>query len=207
MGDTRRDILDTAKKLFNQRGYNNVSTRDIAGALGISKGNLTYHFKKKEDIIEAIVAESPGTTGTKAPETLGELNEYFRDIQRTVRENAFYFWHHAQFAQISTAIEDLQKGVFGKNTKTLLRAFGIFRDAGWIRPEAYSGEYGHTVDTLWLVSIYWVPFCKLKGVKTDGRFLGQVWSVLYPLLTHKGIRIIQDLGIDTAGHKEKQPGR
>ena len=46
-GNTRQEILSAAKKLFNERGYNAVSVQDIAGALGISKGNLTYYFKKK----------------------------------------------------------------------------------------------------------------------------------------------------------------
>ena len=56
--DTRRAILDMAKTLFSQQGYNAVSIGEIAGALGISKGNVTYHFKRKEDIMEALLAEA-----------------------------------------------------------------------------------------------------------------------------------------------------
>lgn len=56
--DTRRAILDMAKTLFSQQGYNAVSIGEIAGALGISKGNVTYHFKRKEDIMEALLALS-----------------------------------------------------------------------------------------------------------------------------------------------------
>ena len=32
--DVKTDILETARKLFNEQGYNGVSMRDIAGALG-----------------------------------------------------------------------------------------------------------------------------------------------------------------------------
>ena len=39
--DTKQKILDTARELFNERGYNAVSLKDIADALNISKGNLT----------------------------------------------------------------------------------------------------------------------------------------------------------------------
>ena len=42
--DVKTDILETARKLFNEQGYNGVSMRDIAGALGISVGNLTYYL-------------------------------------------------------------------------------------------------------------------------------------------------------------------
>lgn len=48
--NTRRQILDTAKRLFNERGYNDVSLKDIADEVGISKGNLTYHFSKKKTL-------------------------------------------------------------------------------------------------------------------------------------------------------------
>ncbi|MFV0497699.1 MAG: TetR/AcrR family transcriptional regulator [Candidatus Fimivivens sp.] len=46
--NTRQEILKTAKKLFNERGFNKVSNQEIADAVGIRKGNLTYHFNKKK---------------------------------------------------------------------------------------------------------------------------------------------------------------
>lgn len=58
--DVKTDILETARKLFNEQGYNGVSMRDIAGALGISVGNLTYYFKRKEDLLEAVAPAAGG---------------------------------------------------------------------------------------------------------------------------------------------------
>ena len=51
-GQTKEDILITARELFNEYGYKNISMRDIAKKLNISVGNLTYYFKKKEDLIQ-----------------------------------------------------------------------------------------------------------------------------------------------------------
>jgi AcrR family transcriptional regulator len=48
---TKEKILSTALQLFNEHGYNNITTRHIAAALNISPGNLHYHFKHSEDII------------------------------------------------------------------------------------------------------------------------------------------------------------
>jgi len=51
---TRDRILKTSLALFNSEGEAQVSTIDIAAVLGISPGNLYYHFKGKEAIIDAL---------------------------------------------------------------------------------------------------------------------------------------------------------
>ena len=47
MKTTKELIRNTARELFNERGYRAVSMRNIADALGISVGNLTYHYPHK----------------------------------------------------------------------------------------------------------------------------------------------------------------
>jgi AcrR family transcriptional regulator len=54
MTKTKQRILDTAVQLFNEQGTDVVSTNHIAEALGMSPGNLYYHFSNKEEIIRAI---------------------------------------------------------------------------------------------------------------------------------------------------------
>ena len=54
MNKTKQKILKTALELFNERGSGNVSTRHVADALGISPGNLYYHYANKEEIIRAL---------------------------------------------------------------------------------------------------------------------------------------------------------
>lgn len=48
---TRDRILECALQLFNQKGEPNVSTMEVANEMGISPGNLYYHFHGKEPLV------------------------------------------------------------------------------------------------------------------------------------------------------------
>lgn len=52
---TKLRILEEANKLFYQQGFNATSIRNIVDVTGLSKGNITYHFKSKQEILEGII--------------------------------------------------------------------------------------------------------------------------------------------------------
>lgn len=51
----RNEILDAADELFGQKGFDGTSTNDILQKVGIARGTLYYHFKSKEDIMDALI--------------------------------------------------------------------------------------------------------------------------------------------------------
>ncbi|MEO3946352.1 TetR/AcrR family transcriptional regulator [Gorillibacterium sp. CAU 1737] len=53
--ERRNEILDAADQLFGQKGFDGTSTNDILEKVGIARGTLYYHFKSKEDIMDALI--------------------------------------------------------------------------------------------------------------------------------------------------------
>lgn len=53
--ERRNEILDVAERLFCAKGFDNASTNDILKEIGIARGTLYYHFKSKEDILDAMI--------------------------------------------------------------------------------------------------------------------------------------------------------
>lgn len=57
MENTKENIMYQALTLFSDRGYEGVTMRDIASAVGIKAASLYNHFKSKEDIFNIIIDE------------------------------------------------------------------------------------------------------------------------------------------------------
>lgn len=57
MENTKETIIYQALTLFSKKGYEGVSMRDIANAVGIKASSLYNHFKSKQDIFDNIINE------------------------------------------------------------------------------------------------------------------------------------------------------
>jgi TetR/AcrR family transcriptional repressor of nem operon len=52
---TRDQIIEAADQLFYRQGFEQTSFADIADAVQISRGNFYYHFKSKDEILDAVI--------------------------------------------------------------------------------------------------------------------------------------------------------
>lgn len=62
--ETREAIVSAANDLFYRQGFDATGFADIAEAVGISRGNFYYHFRTKDEILEAVIVRR--LTATKA---------------------------------------------------------------------------------------------------------------------------------------------
>lgn len=69
--ETERRILDSARRLFAEQGYEKTSIQDILNDLGLSKGGLYHHFKSKEAILDQLNADEWAVTARLLDELIG----------------------------------------------------------------------------------------------------------------------------------------
>src|SRR5262245_14900744 len=91
--NTRDRILATALRLFNESGTAAVSTTHIADALGISPGNLYYHFRNKEEIIRALFEQQFARWEALYPMPADRLPT-LDDLQQVVRASFTTGWEY-----------------------------------------------------------------------------------------------------------------
>ena len=72
--ERRNEILDVAEELFVSKGYDNTSTNDIIDRVGIVRGTLYYHFRSKEDILNAIIQRINDSLVAKARAAASETS-------------------------------------------------------------------------------------------------------------------------------------
>lgn len=90
MNATKEDILASGLRIVNARGLSALSVRAVAEDLGLSPGNVSYHFRRKEDLVAALVARL-GAGNAQGLErevrTLRDFFELFRELFRNQYEH------------------------------------------------------------------------------------------------------------------------
>lgn len=87
--ERKNEILDVAGRLFAAKGYDHTSTNDILEEIGIARGTLYYHFKSKEDILDAMIdrmigqmlAQAKALAGQKEIPVLQRLTMMIQSLQ------------------------------------------------------------------------------------------------------------------------------
>jgi AcrR family transcriptional regulator len=159
---TRERILSVALELFNERGESRVTTGMIADELNISPGNLYYHFRNKDEIVEQLfgrfedrisIAPQAQVDGPRAMEDLWlylhlmfegiwAYRFLYRNLEDIVGRNRRL---HAHFNRIidqkTEAVVQLCRGLIGA------RAMKASRE-----------EIGALADNVLVLATYWLNF-------------------------------------------------
>ena len=168
---TRERILDISLAMFNERGEPNVTTNHIADELEISPGNLYYHFRNKEDIVEHLFAryEEKIDRVMVAPderlpnlediwlqlhvafETMWEFRFVYRDLVDITSRNRKLRMHFARI--LKRATENATAVLKGLTEAEIMRAS--------------RAEIEATASNVILIATFWLSFNTVRGGATE----------------------------------------
>jgi TetR/AcrR family transcriptional repressor of nem operon len=143
---TRDRIVEAADALFYQQGFEKTSFADIADAVQLSRGNFYYHFKTKDDILDAVIA-------LRASRTQSMLETWARDAAtpaNRLRCFAEMLIQNRQEIQrygcpVGTLCAELTKLDHPAHGSAGM-IFGQFRD--WLRAQFEDMGHSHEADDL-----------------------------------------------------------
>lgn len=88
------EILETARTLFNESNTQAVTTNHIAKSMGISPGNLHYHYSNREEIIRVLytqLKEDSILEVEELPKSIEVLNEHHKVLIAVQWKYRFFF--------------------------------------------------------------------------------------------------------------------
>jgi AcrR family transcriptional regulator len=77
---TRRAILETARRLFTEAGFDQTTTRDIAQAAGIATGTLFNYFATKEAVLACLAADAASEAAAETRAECGSAESLEEDL-------------------------------------------------------------------------------------------------------------------------------
>ena len=191
--NTYNRIVDASLVLFNEEGERNVSTNHIAAHLGISPGNLYYHFRNKDEIIVQLFKRY-------SEELLAFLNDtpLPADVTGTVRFMAGVsdvLWSYRfLFSDVNALLSRSTELLGEHNNFTLIRVSPLLLnllselESGGVIKVGDAGALQDLALNMWLVTKYWFDFdSSMQGrVKLDesskARGIKRTLSLVRPYL-------------------------
>src|SRR5688572_8643778 len=164
---TRDKILDSSLYLFNNKGVDSVSIRDIAARMGISDGNLRYHFRTRDELIEALFDRLADKIGNElAVGAKQELNIKLMYVLLEHLMKNFYIYRFL-LKDLNSIIQThpkTKKKFYQITDERLLLVTGMINEyvrLDYMKPEPYVGHYKRLVENILIVSHFWISGSEL----------------------------------------------
>ncbi|WP_407510252.1 TetR/AcrR family transcriptional regulator [Acinetobacter baumannii] len=176
---TKDRILQISLQLFNERGERSVTTNHIAAELGISPGNLYYHFRNKHEIIKELMHQYQVETlemlslPEDRPLTTNDKINYFQVLSGQLWNYRFI---HRDVYHLVESNEDFKKiypRFAGQVMQQGQRIYQAFVDAGLMKMTP--SEIEALIINLWIVLTNWTNFLYMSGHISDNNHIEEKW--------------------------------
>lgn len=200
MKNTKQEIVDTAILLFNESGFKNVALSQIASTVGISNGNLNYHFKKKDDLVLAIFQKMV----TEIDDVINrfKVNPSVRGILKQITmaydfqlKYRFFYQDTLEIVRAYSSIAEAYHADVLNSIKHIRSSLDSCVKKGIFQPEPFLGAYDYLAHSLWMHGALWL--IQLSVLQNDNNkpefFAHSTVGLFYPYLTPEGLSELQSI--------------
>ena len=197
--DTKEKILKAALTLFNNKGTEWTTVRDIAKKVGISHGNLCYHFPTTDHIIEQLYLNLVAELDKEMDQMQKEnqpSEEIFKGTRILFDLLYKYKFLMLNFVDIMRRLPKINKHYRQLQQRRNSEFKVIFKNLvsqGLMRPEIYPGYFDHLLINMTIIGDFWISHSEILYTGSEKNkldFFYQVTSSIFlPLLTEKGLAI------------------
>ncbi|MBJ6725555.1 TetR/AcrR family transcriptional regulator [Geomesophilobacter sediminis] len=166
---TKGRIIEAAIELFNEKGTKAVTTNHIAARLGISPGNLYYHFRNKEEIIRAIFAqmhevglEEYQEVNADGPGSAASMEETFLMIQRFNWRYRFFKRELAALVQSDSELKTLFVASHRLNLAVVRGALDLSIQQGFLK-DLPAEQRDLLAEQIWMTALFWLNYLEIGG--------------------------------------------
>ena len=189
ISSTAEKILEASRQLFNAKGYAATSLSDIADSVGISKGNLSYHFPTKRELAVRLIEDTrqlaqERRSSLRSGDIADDYVEHLLFAMDMTWNNRFLLRDRKEFAdELGGPGSEL-----AADFDELLTLIQRIEAAGMFRKDAVS-DLKVLTRSIWIVSRYWMDYLRefegQEEVSWSDQELGirQHFAVLLPCLT------------------------
>ena len=199
--ETKQRILASALKLFQSKGYEATTMRDIAEDAGMAVGAAYYHFRSKEEIVFGYYTETQDGADEFAKKIAAEERNVKTRIDRIIRFKLEQLAPYRSFLNVlgKTAISpDNPLSPFSGETKQIRdRAIGLFQlacDGGDLKVSKQLSTLLPKI--LWFyhmgIIFFWLHDESPKQTRTD-RLLKETLGILLRLLQLSALPLLKPL--------------
>lgn len=194
MVTTKQKILNKALELFNQNGITAVSLRSIANNLDMSIGNLQYHFKKREDIVEKLylqlVDQLNQVTRINPENIIQYVFTKAKEIFRHLYAYRFFLLDFVAITRNNSTIKKHYAALSQYREKQFLEIVNMLIQQGLFRPEQLKDEYKNLHKRIEVISNFWLSSELIQSDNLSEKVVDSYATIInysiYPYLTKKG---------------------
>ncbi|WP_164851233.1 TetR/AcrR family transcriptional regulator [Larkinella soli] len=184
-------IVDKALEMFNERGIEYVGLRELAAALGIRVGNLTYYFPTKDDLVNRLAQDlsrlNDQLGGAATPDLFSFLERFRKVCEHQIRYRCLLL-SVVHLMERNRVLSETYKETEKKRFGSIVGGLSALRQAGYLNPDA---DTGFLVSVFTLTARFWISeasisFRHLSPREHIHHYAALVAKLFLPYATEKG---------------------